>query len=205
MLPLCVLPLLLLVSWAGFSAWSKVRMLVLLVLVLLVLVLVLVLLVLLVLLLLVLVLLLLPRLLPLPLLLLLLLPLLLLPLLLLLLLLQPLLLLLLLLQPLLLTLERVGKANCSLSQPGPMLLPSTQPRLSPLPKHRRVLPGDENGNAMLKFPLRTQGRYIVDSKSQRVKLACVNWAGTEQKDFVVGGLDRQTPGRLAFLIASYGT
>ncbi|CAK9019073.1 4-beta-glucanase E1) (Endocellulase E1) [Durusdinium trenchii] len=35
---------------------------------------------------------------------------------------------------------------------------------------------------------RTSGRWIVDQQGLRVKLACVNWAGAEVKDGVVGGL-----------------
>ncbi len=40
------------------------------------------------------------------------------------------------------------------------------------------------------LPLRTQGRWIVDAKGRRFKLAGVNWYGADQKDWVVGGLDR---------------
>lgn len=38
------------------------------------------------------------------------------------------------------------------------------------------------------FPLSTSGRWIVDRDGHRVKLACVNWAGAEVEDGVVGGL-----------------
>eukprot|EP01121_Diplochlamys_sp_Union-15-3_P022633 TRINITY_DN9707_c0_g1_i2.p1 TRINITY_DN9707_c0_g1~~TRINITY_DN9707_c0_g1_i2.p1 ORF type:complete len:379 (-),score=48.71 TRINITY_DN9707_c0_g1_i2:38-1174(-) len=40
-------------------------------------------------------------------------------------------------------------------------------------------------------PLHTEGRWIVDEKGQHVRLACVNWYGADQKDFMVGGLEQQ--------------
>lgn len=38
------------------------------------------------------------------------------------------------------------------------------------------------------LPLTVEGRWIVDSKGNRVKLAGVNWYGAEEKDFVAAGL-----------------
>jgi endoglucanase len=58
------------------------------------------------------------------------------------------------------------------------------------------------GNIAL--PLSTSGRFIVDSNGLRVKLACVNWYGAEEKDFVVGGLQFQTISYISASIASYG-
>ncbi|MGH3546460.1 MAG: hypothetical protein ACRDPW_11145 [Mycobacteriales bacterium] len=40
------------------------------------------------------------------------------------------------------------------------------------------------------MPLRTQGRWIVDSGGKRVKLASANWYGAESPEHVVGGLDQ---------------
>ncbi len=40
----------------------------------------------------------------------------------------------------------------------------------------------------MKLPLKTSGRYIVDSNGERVKLGCVSWYGAEEKDYIVAGL-----------------
>jgi endoglucanase len=53
-------------------------------------------------------------------------------------------------------------------------------------------------------PLRTDGRWIVDAKRRRVKLAGVNWYGAEERDQVVGGLDHQPLDRIAACIAAMG-
>jgi hypothetical protein len=53
-------------------------------------------------------------------------------------------------------------------------------------------------------PLRTQGRWILDATGARVKLACVNWYGLDQMDFVVGGLQFHTLAFIAGEIASLG-
>jgi endoglucanase len=53
-------------------------------------------------------------------------------------------------------------------------------------------------------PLRTDGRWIVDSRKRRVKLAGVNWYGAEERDMVVGGLDHQPLDRTAACIAAMG-
>lgn len=39
------------------------------------------------------------------------------------------------------------------------------------------------------LPLHVEGRWIVDSNGNRVKLAGVNWYGAEEKDFVPAGLE----------------
>ena len=41
-------------------------------------------------------------------------------------------------------------------------------------------------------PLSTRGNTIVDSTGAVVKLACVNWYGFDQLDYVIGGLQVQT-------------
>jgi endoglucanase len=53
-------------------------------------------------------------------------------------------------------------------------------------------------------PLRTDGRWIVDAKRRRVKLAGVNWYGAEERDMVVGGLDHQSLDRIAACIVAMG-
>src|SRR5918996_4211831 len=55
-----------------------------------------------------------------------------------------------------------------------------------------------------KPPLRTDGRWVVDAKRRRVKLAGVNWYGAEERDMVVGGLDHQPLDRIASCIAAMG-
>ena len=40
------------------------------------------------------------------------------------------------------------------------------------------------------LPLHTKGRFIVDEGGNRIKLACVNWYGAEEMDFVVAGLEK---------------
>ena len=42
------------------------------------------------------------------------------------------------------------------------------------------------------LPLSVTSRWIVDKNGQRVKLACANWYGFDQQDYVVGGLQWQT-------------
>lgn len=44
-------------------------------------------------------------------------------------------------------------------------------------------------NITIRPPLRTSGRYIIDSLGHRVKLCAVNWYGASDEGFVVGGLD----------------
>ncbi|CAE7435812.1 PEX1 [Symbiodinium natans] len=51
---------------------------------------------------------------------------------------------------------------------------------------------------------RTQGRWIVDATGNRVKLACVNWAGAEVKDGLVGGLQARNVSSIAATFKSMG-
>ena len=54
------------------------------------------------------------------------------------------------------------------------------------------------------MPLQTDGRWIVDRRGERVKLASVNWFGAESAEFVVGGLDKQPLPEIARLIRRGG-
>eukprot|EP00434_Breviolum_minutum_P027106 symbB.v1.2.023972.t1/scaffold2236.1/size84961/6 len=54
------------------------------------------------------------------------------------------------------------------------------------------------------FPLRTSGRWIVDQRGWRVKLACVNWAGAEVKDGIVGGLHLRSASSIASTFRDMG-
>src|SRR5258705_4500996 len=59
-------------------------------------------------------------------------------------------------------------------------------------------------NLSVQPPLRTDGRWIVDAKRRRVKLAGVNWYGAEEHDEVVGGLDHRPLDRIAACVAAMG-
>ena len=54
------------------------------------------------------------------------------------------------------------------------------------------------------MPLSTSGRYIVDARGRRVRLAGVNWYGAHEDDGVAPGLDRTDRARLARVIARHG-
>jgi len=54
------------------------------------------------------------------------------------------------------------------------------------------------------MPLSTSGRYIVDARGRRVRLAGVNWYGAHEDDGVAPGLDRTDRVRLARVIARNG-
>ena len=54
------------------------------------------------------------------------------------------------------------------------------------------------------MPLSTSGRYIVDARGRRVRLAGVNWYGAHEDDGVVSGLERTGRRALAARIASLG-
>ena len=77
--------------------------------------------------------------------------------------------------------------------PDPTAAPLLPPRPPPAPA------------AAVTLPLSTQARWIVDAAGRRVKLACVNWAGADQRDFVAGGLDRQPVERVAALVTGFGS
>lgn len=54
------------------------------------------------------------------------------------------------------------------------------------------------------LPLHTTGRYVVDARGQRVRLAGVNWYGAEELDQVPAGLQCQSADAIASQIASLG-
>eukprot|EP01113_Clastostelium_recurvatum_P046556 TRINITY_DN8178_c0_g1_i1.p1 TRINITY_DN8178_c0_g1~~TRINITY_DN8178_c0_g1_i1.p1 ORF type:complete len:330 (-),score=24.07 TRINITY_DN8178_c0_g1_i1:355-1302(-) len=54
------------------------------------------------------------------------------------------------------------------------------------------------------LPLRTAGNAIVDAKNNTVRIAGVNWYGTDQLDFVVGGLHVQPLQGIVKQIVSLG-
>lgn len=54
------------------------------------------------------------------------------------------------------------------------------------------------------FPLRTSGRWIADQQGVRVKLVCVNWAGAEVKDGIVGGLHVRRASSIALTFRDMG-
>ena len=54
------------------------------------------------------------------------------------------------------------------------------------------------------MPLSTSGRYIVDARGRRVRLAGVNWYGFHEDDGVAPGLDRTDRRALARRIALLG-
>jgi len=54
------------------------------------------------------------------------------------------------------------------------------------------------------LPLSTRGSKIVDRDGKHVKLACVNWAGAEQRDGVIGGLQHQKAEDIAGVFAHMG-
>jgi endoglucanase len=57
---------------------------------------------------------------------------------------------------------------------------------------------------MPEMPLSTSGRFIVDARGQRVRLAGVNWYGAHEDLGVAPGLDRVHRDRLARTIALHG-
>ncbi|CAJ1332025.1 unnamed protein product [Effrenium voratum] len=69
--------------------------------------------------------------------------------------------------------------------------------------------GDRSKNAAAlvqpaKLPLHTKGRYIVNVDNERVKWACINWAGAYSLPAVVGGLEVQDLDKLAGRVADLG-
>lgn len=60
------------------------------------------------------------------------------------------------------------------------------------------------GRPLPALPLRTESRWILDGKGQRIKLAAVNWYGAEEKDYVVAGLDAAPLPELAKRIRELG-
>jgi len=81
------------------------------------------------------------------------------------------------------------------SQEGPanqswMLLPESRPQVDVL--------------TQLSFPLRTSGRYIVDSVGKPVKLVGVNWIGAHMEQLVNNGLHTTTAKTIAARILRMG-
>jgi endoglucanase len=62
----------------------------------------------------------------------------------------------------------------------------------------------DGGAALPAVPLHTQSRWIVDANGKRFKLASVNWYGADEKDYVVGGLDRAPLDTIAASIRTLG-
>lgn len=52
--------------------------------------------------------------------------------------------------------------------------------------------------------LHAEGRWLYDENGNQVHLACVNWYGGAEKDFVVGGLAYQSMQYIANLTVQYG-
>jgi endoglucanase len=88
-------------------------------------------------------------------------------------------------------------ARCSTDQAGAPAAPEEPP--APLGEPHVPPAGYTHA-----FPLRTDGRFIVDANGYRFKIAGVNWYGAEGPDFVVGGLDRQPLAAIAASIRSMG-
>lgn len=65
-----------------------------------------------------------------------------------------------------------------------------------------------NGHAPLvpseRFPLRVEGRFIVDRLGERVKWACVNWYGPESISFTFGGMEKLPVDEIVKRIAELG-
>lgn len=62
----------------------------------------------------------------------------------------------------------------------------------------------DNRVSLAQLPLFVKDRYIVDKSGDRVKLACVNWYGAEELDFVVGGMQWQPLSEIVAIIPKYG-
>jgi endoglucanase len=54
-------------------------------------------------------------------------------------------------------------------------------------------------------PLSTSGRFIVDARGRRVRLAGVNWYGANEDFGLPPGLDRTHRRRLARNLAAHGS
>ncbi|MDQ3234694.1 MAG: glycoside hydrolase family 5 protein [Pseudobdellovibrionaceae bacterium] len=55
-----------------------------------------------------------------------------------------------------------------------------------------------------RFPLRTAGRYVVDSEGERYKLRSANWYGFHHDQQVLKGLDRQPLDHIISLLQAWG-
>jgi endoglucanase len=63
---------------------------------------------------------------------------------------------------------------------------------------------DAGGVPLPALPLQVSGRWIVDAKGKRFKLAAVNWYGAEEEDFVVAGLDKLPLATIAHELRALG-
>ncbi|KAI1468925.1 glycoside hydrolase family 5 protein [Daldinia caldariorum] len=91
------------------------------------------------------------------------------------------------------------KAEAALHEPW---VPDPGDRLfsqRPLPPFK-----ESSSIATYTFPLRTQGRNIVDATGRRFKLASVNWYGASDELFIPGGLDVQHRSVIATTIRLLG-
>lgn len=77
---------------------------------------------------------------------------------------------------------------------------SPPPLASPASTHVRLAAKTQASQ----LPLKTSGSKIVDRDGKHVKLACVNWAGAEQRDGVNGGLQHQRAEDIAGVFADMG-
>lgn len=65
-------------------------------------------------------------------------------------------------------------------------------------------PANESSDPPFEGPLRAAGRYVVDSKDKRFKLASINWYGGSDELFIPGGLDVQHRSAIANTIRRMG-
>lgn len=86
---------------------------------------------------------------------------------------------------------------------GTIVEAGQQPRHDKVPSMAPVVLGQPDPTPP-KFPLRTSGRFIVRSDGRRVKFACVNWSGGDQKDGVVGGLQKRRASDIAITFKRMG-
>ncbi len=62
----------------------------------------------------------------------------------------------------------------------------------------------KNSTKLVEPPLRTEGRYILDAKGERIKLISVNWFGASDVMFVPMGLDMRHRTEIAHTIRAMG-
>ena len=71
----------------------------------------------------------------------------------------------------------------------------------------RLMPSAQKASSAQKVirpPLSTSGRHIIDMLGRRVKLACLNWYGAHMEQFSVGGLHKSLLLDLASNVSSLG-
>lgn len=69
---------------------------------------------------------------------------------------------------------------------------------------RRMPSPQKASSEVIRPPLSTSGRHIIDSLGRRVKLACLNWYGAHMEQFSVGGLHKSLLIDLASRVSSLG-